>query len=147
MKIPKGWLIWCFNTFDYGEEFDSEMVRRLLSENFGTEFSVRQVSKTISTYDLQKRRLTRRERLDWLKEHDSEPSTVYTRHLGNDPEQYPRGYARPTQKPNQQYETDIEECAFCPEWQECQGQIVPCPRYPDQKNADRTRVMRLEDFE
>ncbi len=87
----------------------------------------------------------------WEQQHETRPRKVYKRHLGKNPNNYERGIgmrkSRPLLSEEQEKSLNAEECAVCPEFDTCQGTIVPCPRYPVRVGAPRNRVMKLGDFE
>lgn len=140
-------------TLTNGFEFDAKMIEEILFEQFDEVIS----SKTIGQY-LGKMNFSQRE-LDpnssdawrWEQQYGTKPRTVYSRHLGSNSRNYERGIGvrktRPQLSVLQERELDIEECTKCPEFDECQGNIRPCPRFVLQSKAPKDRVLRLEDFE
>lgn len=140
-------------TIPNGEEFDAKMIEEILFEQFDEVVSSISIGKHLRSMNFCQRRLEKgtADYQRWRVQYGTEPTTVYSRHIGKNPNDYERGIGtrktRPQLSEILDREQDIEECAVCPEFDECQGNIVPCPRYSVKALAPRNRVMRLEDFE
>ena len=136
-------------TLPDGFEFDAKMIEEILFEGFDEVIPIKSISRLLPSMNFNQRELDKQEITIWRSQYDSRPKTVYSRHLGSDRKNYTRGWAkpRPSLPELEERQLDIEECAVCPEWKECKGEINPCPRFPVQALAPRDRVYRLEDFE
>lgn len=132
-------------------EFDAKIIQELLEERFDEEVSLVRISKNLLHMNFSRRNLTLDETQRWRMQFGSQPKMVYMQHGGQNPNNYEKGVG--TRKPRpliselQVKEEWLEECAVCPEFDECQGIIRPCPRFSVKATAPRDRVMRLEDFE
>lgn len=132
-------------------EFDAKIIQEILEEHFDEEVSLQKIAQNLRKMNFVRRRLTNKERQKWRIQYGTQPKVLYKQHLGTNPDNYERGIAmvkpRPRLNDIQKRNEWIEECATCPEFDECQGNIKPCPRHPVQATAPKDRVMRLEDFE
>lgn len=136
--------------FKKREEFDSRMVLTIINDEFGQEYSISKVSKTMKEMPLQRRRLNESERYEWYKKFGTWPYFVYSRKSQRDDERFTQNRINGKMArihPRDRIDENIEECSVCPEWNECGGEISPCPRFPDLKKAPRRKVMRLEEFD
>lgn len=138
-------------TLPNGFEFDARMIQEILFEQFDEVLSAISIGKHLKTMNFCQRELEKgtADYQRWRVQYGTEPSVVYSKHNGKEVNNYSRGYAkpRPLISELQEIQKDTEECAVCPEFDTCQGEIRPCPRYPVQVGATKHRVMRLEDFE
>lgn len=138
-------------TVPNGTEFDARMIEEILFEQFDEVISINSIRQHLPKMNFSQRKLDKQETAIWRSQYDSRPKTVYSRHLGKDSKNYERGIGirktRPLLSKIQEKELDTEECAKCPEFEECQGNLRPCPRFPVLTTAPKDRVLRLEDFE
>ena len=134
-----------------GLEFDAKIIEEILFEQFDEVISSKTIGQLLRNMNFSQRKLEGKELQFWRIQHGTRPRTVYSRHLGSNSKNYERGIgirkSRPLLSEIQERNKDTEECAVCPEFKTCQGQIVPCPRYPIKIGAPKDRVMRLGDFE
>lgn len=138
-------------TLKPNEEFDTKMLSDLLKSEHGFTFPFVTIRNILQHMNLSRRHLTKDETEQWRRQHGSQPKVLYKRHSGQSPNNYERGVKakmqkRPTVAELQTTRLNDEECTTCPEWDTCQGLIVPCPRYPDKEIAPTNQVMKLEDF-
>lgn len=133
-----------------GTEFDAKIIEEILFENFDEIITSKTIGQLLGRMNFSQRKLSGEELQKWRSQHGTRPRTVYSVHLGQNSKNYERGIGtrktRPLLSEIQERNKDTEECATCPEFNTCQGQIIPCPRYPIQVGAPRNKVMRLGEF-
>ena len=138
-------------TIDKGTEFDAKMIEEIIYEEFDEIVNSQTIGQLLPRMNFSQRRLEGKDLQEWRVQYGTRPRTVYKIHLGKNSRNYERGIgtrkSRPLLSEVQSKALDNEECSVCPEFDECQGQTVPCPRYPMRTEAPRDRVMRLGDFE
>lgn len=134
------------------QEFDAKIIQEILEQEMDEYISLMKIAKNLPLMAFSMRKLNDEERQKWRVQYGSQPRIVYIRHKGSDPSNYERGIPRrkvkrPTINQLEIKEEWNEECAKCPEFDDCQGLLRPCPRYPDLAKAPKDRVLKLEDFE
>lgn len=140
-----------------GQEFDVRMLITAVNNDGGKVVNHRSVDNVLRKMVISRRRLSPKETERWRKRHGTKPRMLYREHLGPDPVVYERGHARsrPTVREVEQQWQDDQECAFCPEQEECweenkgclRGQAFEPPIDDPQFHTFRKRVYRLDDFD
>lgn len=137
--------------FGDNEEFDTARIIKVMKRIFGIEFPSQTIRTLLKGMDFSRRNLNEEETEKWRRKYGSQPKIVYKKHLGSDPEKYPRGITqvRIIKRPHPQdrANNNDEECGLCPEQEECWQQNMGCLRNPDISSIDTRKVWKLEEFE